>query len=88
VQPDEQIRPKERKRRRRAINLELFYYEQSGSRYHLRITPFAIILIFAALAFGFTILYLDGQKQSTPTPDVRIVPLSATLTSSPTEVQS
>jgi hypothetical protein len=76
MQPDEQHTLMDRKRRRRAINLELFYYEQLGSRYYLRVTPFAIILILIAMVFGFTILYLDGQKQGMP--DVRIAPPPAT----------
>jgi hypothetical protein len=75
VQPDEQITLKDQKRSRRAINLELFYYEQLGSRYYLRVTPFAIILILVALVFGLTILYLDGQKQGMP--DNRIAPTLA-----------
>jgi hypothetical protein len=76
MQPDEQSTSKNRRRRFRAVNLDLFYYERSGSRYDLRITPFALILMLAAAIIGFSIIYFDGRKQTAP--DVRIVTPPAT----------
>ena len=49
------------------MTFDLFFYEQVGvDRYHLRITPFAIVLILIVMAFGYTILWLDGRQQTVP----------------------
>lgn len=76
MQPDEQSTSKNRRRRSRAVNLDLFYYERSGSRYDLRITPFALVLMVATLIICYTIFYFDGRKQTAP--DVHIVTPPAT----------
>jgi hypothetical protein len=55
------------------INLELFYFEQVGSRSYLRITGLglALILIFTVLPV-VAILSLFLWNRSTPTPDVDV----------------
>lgn len=58
------------------MNFELYFYERVGDRYYLRVTPFAIVLILIAMAFGYTILWLDGRKQTEP--DVKITVPSPT----------
>lgn len=45
MQPDELGNLKENKPQKRGINLELFYYEQVGTRYYFRFTRFALSLI-------------------------------------------
>jgi hypothetical protein len=58
------------------MTFELYFYERVGDRYYLRVTTFAIVLIVIAMAFGYTILWLDGRKQTAP--DVKITVPSPT----------
>jgi hypothetical protein len=44
---------------RRRFSWELFYYEQVGSRFYLRITPFAIILMLVTALIGITIMEFE-----------------------------
>lgn len=62
--------------RRPRINFDLYFYERTNGHYHLRITPFAIILILIAMVIGFTILWLDGHQHTSP--DVKITVPSPT----------
>jgi hypothetical protein len=57
MQPDEFSNLKENKPQKRGINLELFYYEQVGSRYYFRFTRFALALIIG-LTIGSIIMML------------------------------
>jgi len=66
----------ETRSRKPRINFDLYFYERVGNRYHLRITPFAIVFILIAMAFGYTVLWLDGRKQTVP--NVKIVVPSTT----------
>ena|SRR5947209_2971584 len=54
------------------VSLDLYFYEQVGSRHYLRITPFAIVLMLIALAIGFTILWMDARKQSIPNVNLEV----------------
>jgi hypothetical protein len=69
----EQSTSKARKKQRRWINLELFYFEQIGSRSYLRITMLglALILLFTVLPV-IVILSLFLFNRSTPLPDVDV----------------
>jgi hypothetical protein len=51
--------------KRPRFNWELYYYERIGSRYYLRITPFALILMIVAMLIGFTILIFDARVHPT-----------------------
>jgi hypothetical protein len=44
---------------------ELYYYEQVGSRFYFRITPFAIILVVVALLIILAIRYMDERAHPT-----------------------
>lgn len=73
---NERVDPERRSRKPR-ISFDLYYYEQTGGgRYHLRITPLAIVIILIAMAVGYTILWLDGRQQTIP--DVKITAPSPT----------
>jgi hypothetical protein len=66
MEPDEQFAHDDIKPSRSRIDWNLIYWERIGSRYNLRVTRmFWIILILAIVfcyAFGFTVLYYDGQR--------------------------
>jgi type IV secretory pathway VirB10-like protein len=53
MQSNQQSTSKEDNWQKRGINLELFYYEQVGSRYYLRFTRLALVII-----LGLTIISL------------------------------
>jgi hypothetical protein len=91
MRSDDRFPHDEVKQYRPRFRWELYYYERVGTEYHLRITPFALILIVVALAIGFTILFLDGRR-SQGRPDVNITtlpaPTASPLKSAVTPVQS
>jgi hypothetical protein len=62
MQSDEQSSQNESEPLRRRFNWELYYYERIGTQYHLRITPFAIILMVVTLVISFMILFSDGYE--------------------------
>lgn len=81
MRSDEQFPQDDSKPSRPRFRWELYYYERVGTEYHLRITPFAIILIVVAMMIGYTILYFDGYR-SQGNPDVNVTTLP-TPTQSP-----
>lgn len=83
---NEKVNPEKRSRKPR-MSFDLYYYEQTvAGRYHLRITPLALILILIAMAVGFTILWLDGRQQTIP--DVKItVPSPTPYSTNPPIIQ-
>ncbi len=73
MKSNEQITDSNRSSSRPRMNFELYYYEQIGSRFYLRVTPFAFILIILSMTFGIGLILLNS---SVPTPklDLTIKP--------------
>jgi hypothetical protein len=66
------------------MKLELFYYEQVGSRYYLRITKLGLVLVLIfAVVPVIALLSIFLLNQSTPMPnvDVTIKPMPTANTS-------
>jgi hypothetical protein len=80
----EQPALKDRKKQGRWISLELFYFEQIGSRSYLRITKLGLVLILLFTILPVIIIFsLFLFNRSTPMPnvDVTIKPMSTDNTS-------
>jgi hypothetical protein len=75
---DEHIEREEITPHRRGLNLELFYYEQVGSRSYLRVTRLGLILILILTVLPVIALlsiFLLNQSTSMPNVDVTIKPM-------------
>jgi hypothetical protein len=60
--------------RRRGLNLDLYYYEQTGTGYALRITPLGILLMLVALIAGFAILFSFAPSREKPNINITVQP--------------
>lgn len=84
MQSVEQPASKDQRKQNRWINLELFYFEQIGSRSYLRITRLGLVLILLFTVLPVIVIFsLFLFNQSTPTPnvDVTIKPMPTANTS-------
>lgn len=84
MRSDKHIEREEITPHRRGLNLELFYYEQVGSRSYLRVTKLGLVLILILTVLPIiALLSLFLLNQSTPMPnvDVTIKPIPAANTS-------
>jgi hypothetical protein len=76
MQPDEQIRLKENRSQKHASSFELFFYEQVGSRYYLRFTRFALVLIvgltFLSIIMIFVLFLLSDNHDATKDVNVNL----------------
>jgi hypothetical protein len=78
MRSDEPFSQSDVKPSRPRFNWELYYYERVGSRYYLRITSLALILMIVAMLVGFTILILDARNHLTQKINTNITVPSAT----------
>ncbi|MDQ3818561.1 MAG: hypothetical protein M3362_12910 [Acidobacteriota bacterium] len=60
--------------RGRCLNLDLYYYEQTGTGYALRITPLGLLLTLIALIVGFTILFSFAPSREKPNVNITVQP--------------
>jgi hypothetical protein len=72
MRPNDPISEQPRKQRRR-LNLELFYFEQVGSRSYLRVTRLGLALVLILTVVPVTAIFaLFLHQRSAPPPDVDI----------------
>jgi hypothetical protein len=61
MQSDEQLKHKDKKPSRPRVNWEFYYFEQVGSRYYLRFTPFGLVFMILGLLISLAVIVLSDK---------------------------